>query len=299
MRFAITAALALACLVQAIPAGAQNPPAAANQPQAQSQEEPRPAPANGANGAGTSNGVRRQVSGALALSSTSTCFYGPHIDMAQGKRLCGYHTRAKLLDKAVSQLAANPIVPQAELSGTDLRAFADSLLKTAVTDEEVRKVADGMAVRMTLRAEADPGDLGERLAAFAANPELRAAAVAETAARDRQAGEARMAAVPFGADREFRAKEMQNDMSEDAAFADRRIVTGMSMVQVKELLGDPGAIKQAVIGPESYVCAGYGRVWVVFRDGLVSCLRTRLDYVARYETDCHCAGNYATILKND
>ncbi|KAF5028393.1 hypothetical protein DSECCO2_659550 [anaerobic digester metagenome] len=128
---------------------------------------------------------------------------------------------------------------------------------------------------------------------------MRAAALAETATRDRQAGEARMAAVPFGADREFRAKEMQNEMREDAAFAARRVVPGMSMANVKELLGNPPALKQAIIGPETYVCAGYGKVWVVFRDGVVSCLRTRLDYVQRYGTDCHCAGNYATILKND
>ncbi len=319
MRHAIAAALILAGLVLAAPLAAQTQPAAAKpepapaQPQpAKEQAKPRPEagqpqPPQGqvkaqpapAAGPKAQEGLRRQVSGAQVLSATSTCFYGPHMDQPQAKRLCGYQTRAKILDKAVGALAANPAVAQAGLTPTDLRAFADSLLKTSVAEEEIRTVPDGLAVRLTLRAESEPGDLNQRLADFAGNPDLRAAALAETATRDRQAGEARMAAIPFGADREFRAKEIQNDMSEDAAFADRSIVPGMSMVQVKELLGDPGALKQALIGPESYVCAGYGKIWVVFRDGLVSCLRTRLDYVARYETDCHCAGNYATILKND
>ena len=55
----------------------------------------------------------------------------------------------------------------------------------------------------------------------------------------------------------------------------------------------------AEISPATVMCAGYGRMWIVFRDGLVSCLRPRLDYVQSYGTDCHCAGNYATILKSE
>lgn len=261
------------------------------QPQA---PEPAPTPAENGN-----NDVRRQATDARVFSATATCFYGPQMDAAQAKRLCAQQARAKLLDGAAPGLASEPAVARAGLSPADLRAFADSLLRASVADEEVRQVHDGLAVRLTLRAETPAGTLAERLAAFAANPELRAAALAETAARDRLAAEARMAAVPHGADREFRAREMEHDMRQDAAFADRRIVPGMSMANVKELMGNPGTLKQAVIGPETYVCAGYGRIWVVFRDGLVSCLRTRLDYVSRYATDCHCAGNYATILKND
>lgn len=250
-------------------------------------------------GDGGDGAVRRRVSDMRVFSATATCFYGPQMDQGQAKRLCADQTRAKLLDAAASGLASEPAVAGARLGPADARAFVDNLLRVAVADEEVRPAADGLAVRLTLRAEVPAADLAGRIAAFAANPELRAAALAETAARDRRAAEARLAAVPYGADREFRAREMREAMREDAAFAARQIVPGMSMAGVKELLGDPASLKQAAIGPESYLCAGYGRIWVVFRDGLVSCLRTRLDYVARYDTDCHCAGNYATILKND
>ncbi|MEL7642016.1 MAG: hypothetical protein AAGU21_20470 [Solidesulfovibrio sp.] len=267
---------------------------------------PRPLPAQppaapGAEAAppDAAGGVRRQVSDERVFSKTATCFYGPHMDQAQARRLCAQQARGRLLDDAASGLGRDAALAGAGLSPKDLRAFVDSLLAVAVADEEVRQLPDGLAVRLTLRAKTPNAGLGDRLTAFAANPELRAAALAETEKRDRLAGEARMAAIPFGADREFRAKEMENEMREDAAFAARRVVPGMSMGSVKELLGDPPAIKQSVIGPETYVCAGYGRVWVVFRDGVVACLRSRLDYVARYATDCHCAGNYATILKNE
>ena len=293
---------------QTWPAAGPTPQQAQGQPLASPPPQPHdgapPAgssaqPAPGQPAAADSPKLRRQVSDARVLSATTTCFYGPHIDQGQAKRLCGYQARGKLLDAAAGQLANDPSVVRAGLSAADVRAFADSLLNVSVADEEIRPLADGQAVRLTLRAETDAGTLNQRLAAFTGNPELRAAALAETAVRVRQAGEGRMAAVPFGADREFRAREMENDMRQDAAFAERRLVPGMSIGQVKELLGNPAAAKQAVIGPESYLCANYGRVWVVFRDGVVSCLRSRLDYVRRYDTDCQCAGNYATILKND
>jgi hypothetical protein len=267
--------------------------------QAQTGDEPRPAaPAVGTK-APDGPDLRRQVSDVRAVTATIACFYGPHIEQAEARRLCTAQARGKLLDTAMAQFAHDPEVARSGIQGQDLRALADSLLRPVVSGEDIRPTAEGVAVRLTLRAETAPGALPERLAAFGASPEVRAAALAETAVRDRQAAEARMAAVPFAAEREFAAREMADDMRRDAAFAERSLAPGMSIAQVKELMGNPSALKQAVIGPESYLCAGYGKVWAVFRDGQLACVRSRLDYVRRYDTDCHCAGNYATILKND
>ncbi|MHC1713207.1 MAG: hypothetical protein AB9872_13750 [Solidesulfovibrio sp.] len=253
-----------------------------------------PAPQPDGNGV-----VRRQVSDARVLSTSSTCFYGPHMDEPQAKRLCAYHSRAKLLDAAVGQWDTSPAVVQAKLSKAELRAFVDSLMKVSMLHEEVRKVPDGIAVRLTMQSEETLGSLAKELEAFAANPEQKAAALAQTLKRDRLAGEARMAAVPFAGDQEFQAKESGYGMRPEAALAERRIIPGMSMTSVKELIGNPINLKQSVIGQDTYVCAGYGRIIVVYRDGAVACLRNRLDYVRRYDTDCHCAGNYATIIKSD
>jgi hypothetical protein len=266
---------------------------------AQPSGEPQPAaPAVGTK-APDGPDLRRQVSDVRAVTATIACFYGPHIEQAEARRLCTAQARGKLLDTAMAQFAHDPEVARSGIQGQDLRALADSLLRPVVSGEDIRPTPEGVAVRLTLRAETAPGALPERLAAFGVSPEVRAAALAETAVRDRQAAEARMAAVPFAAEREFAAREMADDMRRDAAFAERSLAPGMSIAQVKELMGNPSALKQAVIGPESYLCAGYGKVWAVFRDGQLACVRSRLDYVRRYDTDCHCAGNYATILKND
>ena len=65
----------------------------------------------------------------------------------------------------------------------------------------------------------------------------------------------------------------------------------MSLTSVKQLLGDPAGFRQSIIGAETYVCAAYAPVWVVFRDGVLACARTRLEYLGQYGTDCHCSGN--------
>jgi len=248
---------------------------------------------------GQEDGVRRQVSDAQILSVTGTCFYGPHLDEAQAKWLCRNQVRGKLLEAAVQHFSANPTVQAAKLSPRETRAFVDSLLVVAMLDEEVRKVADGLAVRLTLRGEENPGKLVDKLAAFTTDPTLRAQAQEATAAHDRQAREARMAGIPFGGAQEFDRPAGAEAMSVETALATRRLVPGMSMASVKGLLGNPGAYRQALIGADTYVCAAYGKLWVVYRDGVVSCVRTRLEYRERYRTDCHCAGNYTTILNAD
>lgn len=243
--------------------------------------------------------VRRQVTDAQVLSVTDTCFYGPHMDAAQAKLLCGQQARGKLLDAAVARIGSTPTIREANLAKPDIRSFVDNLLIVTKLDEDVRKVSDGLAVRLTLRGEEQPGKLADKLTVFVTNPEFRANALAVTATHDREAAEGRMAGIPFAAEREFTAPAAPDAMSVETAFSTHRLVPGMSMASVKSLLGNPGGYRQAIIGADSYVCAGYGSLWLVFRDGVLSCTRTRLEYIKRYDTDCHCAGTPATILNAD
>ena len=79
-----------------------------------------PAPAQPAGGQGDvspdSPELRRRVSDAHVLSAAATCFYGPHIDQGQAKRLCGQQARGKLLDAAAVQFGNDPSIVRAGLS---------------------------------------------------------------------------------------------------------------------------------------------------------------------------------------
>lgn len=243
--------------------------------------------------------VRQQVSDARVLSVTTTCFYGPTIDPAQAKRLCEQQARGQLLSAATKQLAADQTVQAAKLTPQELRAFVDSILVVTPLHEEARKVPEGRAVRLTLRGEEGPGKLLDKVAAFSADPQHRADALAATARHDRQANEARIAAIPFEGNRVFDAPAPDEGISAETAVATRQVVPGMSIASVKGLLGNPAAYHQSFLGAESYVCAGYGSLWMVFRDGVLACVRTRLEYNRRFDTDCHCGGHSATILNTD
>jgi hypothetical protein len=242
------------------------------------------------------NEERRQVSDTRVLSFTGHCFYGPQIDEAQAKRLCKAQLRSRLLDKAAAKFGAEPGVRGSQLMGKELRAFVDSLLVVDMLDEETRTVAEGLAVRLTLRGELRQGELADHVASFLSDGQARSAALAETARRDRLAGEARMAAVPFEAEKEFSRPPGSETMSVATALATRRLVRGMSLVSVKGLLGNPVGYKQSVIDADTYVCAAYDNLWVVLRDGVVTCARTRLEFMPRFNTDCHCFGDGRTLL---
>ncbi len=66
------------------------------------------------------------------------------------------------------------------------------------------------------------------------------------------------------------------------------IEKGMSRSEVEQVLGSPGAVKY---NPRrNYVGYKYGRVWVVFRDDVVACVRKRLENRPNAGGDMHCEG---------
>lgn len=94
---------------------------------------------------------------------------------------------------------------------------------------------------------------------------------------------------------EEKGRELQTKLRDDEELVRKFVRPGMGVAEVRELLGEPRGAA-ASIQSGHYFCLGYGRVWVVFEDGQVSCLRSRLEYVARYDSNCHCAGNTMNLI---
>lgn len=107
--------------------------------------------------------------------------------------------------------------------------------------------------------------------------------------------EAEMAARSAGDPAEEQAAKTRRAMAGTARFAERQLRLGMSQADVRGLLGEPGAWIQGAPG-EDFTCLGYGDVWAVFQNGELACLRTRLEYSRRHESQCHCSGRLATFL---
>ncbi len=94
---------------------------------------------------------------------------------------------------------------------------------------------------------------------------------------------------------EQKGRELDTKLGDDEELVRKYVRRGMGVEEVRELLGEPrGATASSSAG--NYLCLGYGRVWVVFEDGQAACLRSRLEYVPRYDSNCHCAGNAMNII---
>jgi len=91
---------------------------------------------------------------------------------------------------------------------------------------------------------------------------------------------------------EEKGRELGVKLKDDEELASKYVRRGMGVDEVRELLGEPRGVSQS----EHYLCLGYGRVWVVFEDGQAACMRSRLEYVTRYDSNCHCAGNAANTI---
>ncbi|MBI4805322.1 MAG: hypothetical protein HY795_08815 [Desulfovibrio sp.] len=94
---------------------------------------------------------------------------------------------------------------------------------------------------------------------------------------------------------EEQGRDLQTKLGDDEELVRKYVRPGMGMAEVRGFLGEPRGVAASVQSGR-YVCLGYGRVWVVFEDGQVSCLRSRLEYVARYDSNCHCAGNTMNLI---
>ena len=274
------------------PASTMSPeePAAGNAPEAAPAKTPelRSTPRAG-------DEARGRIERIQAFSAASLCDFPPDRTVTSGKRFCWQKSRAKLVEQASAYVEGIVRRKGLPLSPEEILAFADSMLTIRVVNEDVQKTSGGLRIQMTLQADEDLGQLERKLALFTENADVRQKALADYRARNAGTGGSPNLETVFPGQIEERARDIDRDMRETARFAEENLRAGMGFSDVAELLGDPRTVKEGAQG-ENYICMGYGRIWVVFKDGLASCLRTRLDYNSRHRSDCHCAGRLATII---
>jgi hypothetical protein len=269
----------------ALPASAQPPDAAAPKPQPDDAvsvpESGDPAP-----------GLREKARDDLMATVGLTCAFGPETAEADARRQCHLKARTRLAARISGRVAAAARSLGLSLTDEEIAAYTLQTLRVEADREEIEPGPAGLTVRLTGRGVADLADLARKLPFYAENGDVRAAAVAQyRAARAEAEAAARSAGDPAAE----QAGKMRREMRDTARFAERQLRLGMSQADVIGLLGEPGAWTKGA-PEEDFVCLGYGDVWAVFENGELACLRTRLEYNRRHDSQCHCSGRLATIL---
>lgn len=239
-----------------------------------------------------------------------TYVLGENDTRADARRTCYVEARRKAVEQAGTYVESETRVVNLSLSTDEVRAFAAAFVEAELIEEEFLVAGGAFSVRCRVRAKVDTDTIGTRLADYASDP----------ARREQLAGYARMRsefadganataeqgrpgaaptppalppAPPVDLDPEklAEAKERLRQESRQMNSAVRQVVTrGMSEGEVHGLLGEPRVKKLNDALTSTYECQKYGDLWVVFKDGVVACTRTRLEYNADYRSDCHCKG---------
>ena len=242
---------------------------------------------------------------------------GDNDTRAQARRVCLLEAKRRLLEQAGTYIEASTEVDRFAVTRDEVRTFASAILAVDIVEERYFVTAEGQyAVRMKVRADIDPVDIRRRLERAVADPDTwrrmnaraRRVRSLEDEALDLQR---RMGpdddpdlANRLAQARIFRSleeieeegREIMAEVDRVSELAEKVAVKGMTPAEVERLLGPPRAVKANRAGSVAYECRNYGRMWLVFRDGLLACKRTRLRYQSRYGGDCHCAGMVGEVF---
>jgi hypothetical protein len=221
-----------------------------------------------------------------------TCVFAPGVVEADARRQCLLKARTRLVAKMSERVAAAAVSMGLSLTDEEIAAYTLGVLRVEADREEIEPGPEGLTVRLVGRGVADMANLDQKLPFYVANADVRAAAVAQYRAARAEAEAARRYA---GDPAQEQAGKIRRQMQDIARFAERQLRLGMSQAEVLGLLGEPGTSLQGA-PDENFLCLGYGDVWAVFENGELACLRTRLEYHRRHESQCHCSGRLATIL---
>lgn len=245
------------------------------------------------------------------IEAEHTYVLGENDTRADARRTCYVEARRKAVEQAGTYVESETKVVNLSLTTDEVRAFAAAFVEAELVEEKFLASGGAFTVRCLVRAKVDTDTIGARLADFASNPTRREQLAGNAQARSDidngvNATSGKHAAprgdalpdenapppvVDLAPKKLAAAKERQRQQTWRMNQAVRQVVSrGMSEGEVHELLGEPRVKKLNDALTSTYECQKYGDLWVVFRDGVVACTRTRLEYHHNYRSDCHCQG---------
>jgi hypothetical protein len=233
------------------------------------------------------------------IEVSHTYLMGDNESKSQARANCLNEAKRKAAEEAGVYVEVLSRSENFQLAADEVKSFAVAVLKVQILKEEIKVVGESMAITLTIRAEIDPDEVKRKLEALDA--ERRAAKQQKSQepapgpAPGIAPGPAPQTAtrIPAPADPAAVKAAIKADMDEAGQRAAAYVEVGMTRQDVEKILGSPRAVKDG----GAYQGYNYGRVWVVFRDDLAACVRTRLEYSPRYDSDIHCTGMAFNILK--
>lgn len=254
------------------------------------------------------------------ITVTHTYVMGDSESKNEARANCLAEAKRKIAEQAGAYVEILSKTKNFQIDHDAVLSFTAALVRVTIDEERFDVNDQHLSITLTVTGEVDPeavkqrmDELAERrLAAMERETPLPEAQLPELEAAPQEAeqevkvglttpdnldskSEPRVNA-PTRARNPRKAKErLARSLEETTRLCVDLTEPGMSRNEVEHLLGEPRAVKQNT--RYSYTGAKYGHLWVVFRDDVVACVRSRLEYRRNAGGEAHCEGFAVNFVK--
>ncbi len=236
---------------------------------------------------------------------TLRCIQAEGESLGQTRRECCQEAQFQAVEQASEYLRGLAADSGYQLPAEELRALASDFVRTELVDEIIEREKDSRALVIKFKAVIAAQEAREQLAkasikAPATPPPQTAPAVVQQVRESTlpeqpalvQPAEVRKLAMDAPAPAAGQPESLQAPAAHSLPVLPREeeLVKGMTPVDVAIIMGPADSIKLNEIGGAVYECRRHAGYWVVFRDGQLACVKTRLEHNPSLGGDCHCQG---------
>jgi hypothetical protein len=224
------------------------------------------------------------------ITATHTYMMGDNDSKNDARRMCFLEAKRAVLEKAGIFIESFSEVKNFQLTKDQINSYTAAVLSVETVKEDFRASNGQNTITLTVKADVDTSEVRKRLAAIVTDKGLQE----KIAAQQQQIKklEEQMQSLNASLDhtsqnssielrkernvvwgniqelenRKLAAVQVIEDLSEKV---DKYIVVGMTMQEVKNILGNPRGEKPSLIGNNSW---NYGRYWIHYEGGVVWCI---------------------------
>ncbi len=255
------------------------------------------------------------------ITVTHTYMLGDSESRNEARASCLAEAKRKIAEQAGAYVEVLSKTKNFQMDSDEVLSFTAALVRVTVEDETFVLENGSLMLTLKVTGEVDPEAVQRRLDELAEQRlALRAESKSLLQAKEKPLLQEQTAVGPLPEQQETPAAAEGDGAEQDAVAhsvprakdpraAKRRLQQsleattqlcaeltepGMTRGEVEHLLGSPRAVKRNQ--RYNYLGAKYGHIWVVFRDDVVACVRSRLEYRRNAGGEAHCEGFAANFV---
>jgi len=253
------------------------------------------------------------------ITVTHTYYLGDSESRNEARASCLAEAKRKIAEQAGAYVEILSMTRNFQMDRDAVLSFTAALVSVTVEEERFEMDDQSLSLTLTVTGEVDPevvkrrmdelaqrrlaregqGSMLQEIDAPAPHASKEPGTASEPSVQERAAiaesSEPRTATPARAASPRDAKARLARSLEETTRLCVELAEPGMTRGEVEHLLGEPRAVKNN--SRYSYTGAKYGHLWVVFRDDVVACVRSRLEYRRNAGGEAHCEGFATSFVR--